>query len=290
VGVARQYRVGPGEIAIAPPARRPGAVVDQHGLTKRHWEVLWLLAELGALDTEQVTMLAFGSRPSASRHLSRLNRGGLVWRFVFDDDPTHVAYYEVSSDGLDALAAYLRREKRPVPAALGKPFRGQDTVNAFYVGLAAQSRRGPGGLLGWRRALDTVAWLRGQGIEKVNPRGSGVWVEDGTAVRFLLHVDKPERDEFGDLSALPPSQALSGYRQAPRGVPASVILVVTDQAVRETALHRELIESPLPVPVAVTTLDRLMWAADASEPIWSLTTADPADPVRLIEIARRATS
>ena len=49
-----------------------------HGLGERHWSLLALLAEHGALHTGQVVTLLFGSRPAAVRHLGVLARAGLV--------------------------------------------------------------------------------------------------------------------------------------------------------------------------------------------------------------------
>jgi hypothetical protein len=94
-------------------------VVQVHGLGERHWELLGLLAEHGALHTGQVTTLLFGSRPAAVRHLAALTRAGLVWRFVHDNDPTHLAYYQASTDGILALQERLARAGRAAPPALG---------------------------------------------------------------------------------------------------------------------------------------------------------------------------
>jgi hypothetical protein len=286
--VARQYRVGPGESSLVPPARRRVGAADVHGLSPRHWGLLLLLAEQGVLHTDQVTTLMFGSRPAASRYLGFLTRAGLVWRFVYDDDPSHLAYYELSTDGIQALAEHLRRAGRPVPATLGDQISDHSVVTEFFVGLATETRNdGPGCLYRWRRALDTVAWLRGQGIERVHPRAYGVWIEEGVTVTFLLHVDHDEPSLIAGDPAPPPSHALAGYRHASNGVPATAILVITSVDGREAALHRELTDAPLPVSVATTTVDRLYAVDNAGEAIWSVTDANPTELVRLIDVSHR---
>lgn len=103
-----------------PPPNRPGGA-DLHGLGPRHWALLELLAEHGALHTGQVTALLFGSPPAAVRHQRALLRAGLVWRFVYHDDPTHLAFYEASIDGATALQDRLQDHGRPVRTALGRP-------------------------------------------------------------------------------------------------------------------------------------------------------------------------
>ena len=86
VNVARQYRIGPNESAFVPPARRPGEV-QVHGLGERHWSLLALLAEHGALHTGQVVTLLFGSRPAAVRP-NRAGRGPAPRRRRWTSTPT----------------------------------------------------------------------------------------------------------------------------------------------------------------------------------------------------------
>src|SRR5262245_25457125 len=131
VDVSRRYQVGPDESRYAPPVRRPGGV-QVHGLGERHWSLLGLLAEHGTLHTQQVVTLLFGSRPAAVRHLGVLLRAGLVCRFVYDDDPSHLAYYEASTDGVTVLQERLRHTGNPVPAVLGQPAPGQMLINVFF--------------------------------------------------------------------------------------------------------------------------------------------------------------
>lgn len=281
--MARQYPSGSDDDSrFFPPARSPGAI-DTHGLGPRHWTLLTLVAEHGVLSTDQVVILMFGSRPAASRHLSALTQAGLLWRFVYDDDSSHLAYYEMSQDGVEALRQRLRREGRPVPAALGAQLRDHYLVSHVRVGLAAETRTGgPGRLYRWRRALEAAALLRQAGISHVHPRAYGEWIERDIAIRFLLHIDSAVHHPL--VEAAPPSQALAGYRNAENGVPATAVLVVTEDAGRHDALHRELAAQPLPVTVAVAMADELYKAANAADQIWSIAGADPAQRVSLIDV------
>lgn len=287
----RQYDLGGGTKSDGdPPPRRPSGA-DLHGLGQRHWALLELLAEHGALHTGQVTALLFGSRPTAVRHLRTLLRTGLVWRFVHHDDPTHLAFYEVSFDGVTALRDRLRDHGRPVPPALGQLGFDQPIVAEFFTGLAADAR-GSGGrrcLYRWRRALDTAAWLRRAGVDRVRPRASGVWIEDGAVVRFLLHVDHDDPRPLSGDPAPRPATALAGYRHTTGGVPALAVLVICPTDDRERRLHTDLVARPIPVPVAATTDARLTGALSPADAIWTVTgpTGDPVGRVRLVDLAHR---
>ena len=284
-GVARRYAVGPQENPLQPPARRPGDV-QLHGLGPRHWAVLSLLAEHGVLHTGQVTTLMFGSRPAAARHLGALARAGLVWRFVYDDDPRHVAFYELSAAGAEALTARLREAGRAVPVALGRPGPGEFVVNEFFVGLAAQAREdGRGELFRWRRALEAAVWLREHGVSEATPSAYGVWIEGGRAVRFVLHVDHTAAPgALSGLAAPPQADVLAGYRRARRGVPVTAVLVLCLTVERETEVLRGMAAAPLPVTVGTATLDRLYQASSAAEAIWTVAGGDGL--LRLAEIGR----
>jgi DNA-binding MarR family transcriptional regulator len=278
----RRYQVRPG----APVSQRPTAVsgtVVPRGLTGRHWRLLGLLAEQPALNTGQVAGLLFGSRPAAVRHLSALVAAGLVWRFVYQEDPTHLAHYEASTAGLTALTERLHEASRPIPAGLGQTFAEQSVVNELLTRLvsAARASSGTAWLHGWRRGVDTALWLHGLGVSLVQPRGYAVWMQHGRAVRFLLHVDDNPPIPFGQTEALRVIDTLYGYRDCPHGIPASCLLMIAATAEREHQLLADIAEDPLPLPVAVTTLDRLHTAADPSEPIWAL--SGSGDLVALID-------
>lgn len=243
----------------------------------RHWTLLALLAEYATLDTNEVAKLMFGSRPAAARHLNVLVRAGLVWRFVYDTDSTHRAHYEVSTTGVRLLADRLHRAGEPVPPNLASAQPDQLMVNNLVVGLtqAAKASQGRSWLYGWRRGVDATIWLHSRGVTGVQPRAAGIWLQDGLAARFLLHIDD-------GVSAPRLAQMLDGYRHSRAGVPAGCILMLTMTGSRETELHEDLLNAPLPVPVATATFDRLNKASDASAPIWTLT-GDTTRLVRLID-------
>ncbi|MFI6162573.1 replication-relaxation family protein [Micromonospora haikouensis] len=245
--------------------------------------MLSLLAEHGVLHTGQVSTLMFGSRPAAARHLGVLVRAGVVWRFVHDDDPSHLAFYELSAAGAEALTARLREAGRAVPVALGRPGADLAVVNDFFVGLVADAQvRGQGELFRWRRALEAAVWLREHGVSDVAPNAFGVWIEDGLAVRFVLHVDHDGVTPLFGSPRLSPAVDLAGYRRASRGVPVTAVLVLCPSAGREAELRRDLAAAPLPVPVGSTTLDLLGKASSAADAIWAVTGCEGL--VRLVEV------
>ncbi|MEV5691891.1 replication-relaxation family protein [Micromonospora globbae] len=248
--------------------------------------MLSVLAEHGVLHTGQVTTLLFGSRPAAARHLGALARAGLVWRFVHDDDPRHVAFYELSAAGAQALTARLGEAGRAVPVALGRPGPGEFVVNEFFVGLAAHASKDPRcELFRWRRALEAAVWLREHGVAEVSPSAYGVWIEGGRAVRFVLHVEHTAAaGALSRLAAPPQADVLAGYRRAPRGVPVAAVLVLCPDVERETEVRRGVAAAPLPVTVGTATLDRLFDASSAAEAIWAVTGAEGLR--RLAEVGR----
>lgn len=282
--MARRYRVGPGEFHSTPPVQ-PASDVDLRGLRERHWRLLSLVAEHALLDSECAAELMFGSRPAAVRHLQALARAGLVWRFARDDDRTHRAFYEVSTNGVDALTARTRASGLPVPVNLGGAHRDQYVTNHVHVGLvrAAKASEGRAWLYSWHRGVEAAAGMRRLGISSVYPQAAGTWLENGRVLRFLLHVD----DDRHSLSSEPPpaAQALAGYRLGRTGIPATALLVLASTAEREAELHRNLTAQPLPVPVAATTPQRLYALGDPSAKIWTPTSTEPGRLVRLIDVA-----
>jgi hypothetical protein len=253
---------------------------------ERHWALLALLAEHAVLDTGQVVELMFGSRPAAARHLGVLVRAGLVWRLVNERDPSHRAHYEVSPVGLRMLAERLHRAGQAGPVSLAATHRDQYLINDVHVGLvrAARASQGRAWLYGWRRGADVAVWLYGRGVSSVQPAAAGVWLQNGRAVRFLLHADDDAASPLSRTPAPPAARALDGYRHSRAGVPATVVLVVTATNEREQQLHRDLAAAPLPVPVASTTLERLSTAPDPSAAIWTATSTEPGQLVRLIDL------
>ncbi|MEV0730495.1 replication-relaxation family protein [Polymorphospora sp. NPDC050346] len=284
----RRYKVAAGEDAWCPPARRPVSP-DGRGLTARHWVLLETLALRGVLDTAQAAVLMSVSRPSASRYLGVLVRAGLVWRFVYEKDPSHLAHYEASTDGIRLLKARLERQGRPVPAALG---HGPDefVVNDFFVRLTAHAvRTGAGYLYQWWRALEATDWLHRHGVPGTSPHGLGVWVEGDVVVRFLLHLDHQRSGPLIGTPTSPPSQGVAGYRNAVAGVPASAVLVVTADDGRERLLHDEVGAAPMPVTVASTTRSRLYATTSPADAIWSVATDSSGRLVRLVDVPPRRT-
>ncbi|MBL7261361.1 hypothetical protein JKJ07_44455 [Actinoplanes sp. LDG1-01] len=235
------------------------------------------------LDTWQVAELMFRSRPSAVRHLRVRIQAGLVWRFVHDNDSTHMAHYEVSATGVRLLAGRLHSAGLAVPVALGREHRDQFEVNEFLVGLtrAARASAGSAWLYGWRRGEDVTVWLFRLGISGVQPGAAGVWLQDGRALRFLLHVDEDHVRAGAETSAPRPVDALSGYRAA-SGVPAGCVLLLCPTDLREQQAHEDLAADSLPVPVATTSIDRWAKAPDPSGPIWTVTGQSRR---RLIDVA-----
>jgi hypothetical protein len=283
--LSRRYIARPGQLATQRPEQSANGV-DLHGLGPRHWDLVALIAAYAVLDTNDVAELMFGSRPAAARHLTVLVRAGLVWRFVHSTDPSHRAHYEVSTDGVRLLAERLHQAGQPVPIKLAGAHADQYLVNDLLIGLnrTAQASQGRYWLYGWRRGVDVAAWLHGRGVSGVQPRAAGVWLQDGRAVRFLLHVDDDTPAPLSSTPAPHPARALDGYRHSRAGVPASCILVLLPTRSRESDLHNKLLNAPLPVPVATATFDRFEMAEDASAPIWT-PTGDATQLVRLIDTA-----
>jgi hypothetical protein len=282
----RRYQIVPGESRSAPPASLAGEV-DLRGVRERHWELLTLLARHAVLDTGQVAELMFGSRPAAVRHLGLLVKAGLVWRFVYEHDPSHLAHYQLSTDGVRHLTQRLRASRVPVPVNMGREHRDSTEVNEVVIGLtrAARASGETAWLYGWRPGADVVLWLHRLGAGWVQPRAAGVWLQDGQAVRFLLHVDDDTPAPISGIPAPRPAYSLRGYRRAPTGVPAGCILVLCATPAREEQLHDDLAAAPLPVPVASTTLDRLRTTGDPSGPIWTAAATDTSGMLRLIDLA-----
>jgi hypothetical protein len=284
--MGRRYQVGSGQSRFLPPAG-VSAEVDLRGVRERHWQLLALLARHAVLDTGQVAELMFGSRPAAVRHLGVLVKAGLVWRFVYDNDTSHRAHYEPSTDGIRHLAQRLHHSGLPVPVSLDERHPDRVTVNDFVIGLTrtARTSNGQAWLHGWRPGADVVAWLHRLGISRVQPRAAGVWLQDGRAVRFLLHVDDDTPAPLSGEPAPPALHALRGYGRAGAGVPATCLLMLCATPFREEKLHEDLTAEPLPVPVATTTLERLYASDDPSGPIWTVTATATGGMVRLIDLA-----
>jgi hypothetical protein len=262
-------------------------------LTGRHWRLLSLLGEHGVLDTNQVAVLLFGSRPTAHRHLADLHRAGLVERFVFTRDRAHLLHHRLTTLGVDALIAQLESTGRLVPYRLAH--RGQRVdevlrVNQFFTDLVAASATTGGHLYRWWHGLDAASWLRTHQLDTAACDGFGLWIEQAMTVRFLFYLDRrsvawaergrqptPSPDE-------PPLRAILGTSQgAITGLPVDAITVLTE---REDALREVLDQLELPVPIATTTTTSVLLAAAEAGPAGPVWRTGPAPTRRrLIDLS-----
>ncbi len=268
------------------PRREAG---DATGLTERQWRLLLLIGQHGDLNTRQVAALMFNSRPTAARDLRALVQTGLLVDYVFRRDSSHLAHFRISPAGVELLTQHLRATGQPIPIGLGergRRDRDQLTANDIFVRLVAHGRStGRGHLYRWRHALDTAVWLRAHGVHGSLVHGYGLWIEDGTAISFVLHLDHGEPSPLAQTPPAPPSKTLAAYARATSGVPFDAALVVTSTVEREQQLRREVTEIPMPLAVASTTYERLDHAPSPADAIWSVTAA-PSPRLQLIEIAR----
>ena len=191
------------------PGRR-GRVGEPAGvlwsrLTPRDREVLDLLDRHRVLTTEQLRVLAFGSRTRAQHRLAELWRLGVLWRFRFPlvgggSMPWH---YAVGYHGARLLAAQ-RAVTPPAPGvhqqrlerlAESPTLRHLLGTNQFFVDLAEYAhragwpdanQRGGTGLVFWRSEAETTALYE----RRIRPDGHGGWAEgDGPWLGFYLEYD-----------------------------------------------------------------------------------------------------
>jgi hypothetical protein len=240
---------------------------------ERAWRLLWLIAQQGRLTAAEVTGLMFGSRATASRHLRGLLKAGLLSRSgsVMPD-------YALSPAGMARVRQRLGEAGQPLPVALDRRGHsdGESFAVEFFAALVRYARTtGRGYLYRFRHALDTAVWLRAHGVQNARTVGDGLWIEDGVAASFVLHLDR------GGYP--PPVLEVSAYRDTPGGVPVQAALVVTPNEERERLLHQDLAQAPVPVVVASATLHRLARAASPADAIW-MTRMASAPLLRLIEI------
>jgi hypothetical protein len=231
------------------------------------------------LNTNQVTVLLFGSRPTAHRHLAELHRAGLVERFVFARDRAHLLHHRPTRRGVDALTAQLERAGRPVPYGLAD--RGQRVndvlpVNQFFTDLVVGGTNAGGHLYRWWHGLDAAAWLRTHKVDAAACDGFGLWIEQGIAVRFLFYLDRAvaERTELIEpggaparSTSEPPLRTILGTcDSANAGLPVDAITLLTE---REDALREVLDQLELSVTIATTTPVLLKATEDGpAGPVW----------------------
>jgi hypothetical protein len=173
-------------------------------LTDRDRRILALVAEHRVLTTEQLTVLAFGSRTRAQHRLQELFGLDVLWRFRFPRAAggSYPWHYALGYTGARLIAAQKAvRPPRPAEHAQqlerlveSPKLRHQLGVNDFFVSLAAYARRqgwpdantfGGSGLDTWRGEAEITAFHVGT----VRPDGFGAWAEHGRLIRFYLEYD-----------------------------------------------------------------------------------------------------
>jgi hypothetical protein len=140
-------------------------------------------------------------------------------------------------------------------------------------------------LFHWLTTLDTSVWLRGQDLAHLRADGYGVWLEDGRALRFLVHVDPgppgtavaEHEQHTSGLDTL-----LAGYRRTDPAVPVGAVLVIANAPEREEHLLADLVERPVRAPIATTSKD-LLYRYWPNEALWRVPGAGSRR--RLIDLA-----
>ncbi len=239
------------------------------GVVVRARHALWLVAEHGVLSARQVGVLLGVSRPTAHRLLRELAADGLLERPKPEHGSEHRQLYRVSWSGGRMVTEAQRRAGLPVFASLfarpGVPER-QYRVNELFVTLVehAAGSDGRSGLLGWRHGFDAEVWLAESGVARPECDGSGIWLEDGRVVRFVVVWDRWESNPMiGELAG--------GGR-----LPVDVVLVVAgnrrgEAAVLEYAARRAL------VGVVACTTAAILTEAGPAGPAWTTTVAELLD-------------
>jgi hypothetical protein len=241
----------------------------------------------GGATVRDVALVVDVARLTAQRDLAWLYQAGLVDRWRSNEDRTHTWIYDITPDGTGLLRETLTVAGRPVPLQLGHRTWGA-ADHLLFLPLLEVSRRQPGRceLFQWLATMDTSAWLRGHGLAYLHADGYGIWLEDGRALRFLVHLDpgppsevvaEHERHTSG-LDAL-----LAGYRRTDPAVPVGAVLVIADTPEREEHLLTELVERPVRAPIATSSKD-LLYRYWPNESLWRVPGGD-GDRRRLIDLA-----
>ncbi|MFI7487858.1 DeoR family transcriptional regulator [Micromonospora echinaurantiaca] len=242
-------------------------------LSPRRWRILSFLAQHGSASTLDVALVCDVSRLTAHRDLVWLHEAALVHRERSDEDRTHTWWYEATAKGAEALRGNLVALGWRVPLQLGR--RPPSMAGGMlFLPLVEVSRRNPGRceLFQWLATMETSAWLRQHDLAHLRADGSGVWLEDGRCLRFLVHVDRgPVGDAIAErekrTSGL--SGLLTGYRRTDRAVPVGAVLIIAQDAEREERLLADLVRDPLRPQIAVTNREMLYrhWPNDQ---VWRL--------------------
>jgi DNA-binding MarR family transcriptional regulator len=253
----------------------------------RRWRILSLLALHGGVTVLDVALVLDVARLTAQRDLAWLYQAGLVDRWRSTEDRTHTWIYDITPDGTGLLREALTAAGRPVPLQLGHRTWGA-ADHLLFLPLLEVSRRQPGRceLLQWLATMDTSVWLRGHDLAHLCADGYGIWLEDGRALRFLVHVDPgwsggavaEQEPHTSGLDAL-----LAGYRCTDPAVPVGAVLVIANAPEREEHLLADLVERPVRASIATTSMDLLYryWPNDS---LWRVPGAG-SNRRRLIDLA-----
>jgi hypothetical protein len=264
---------------------------DRVELTSRRWRILSFLALLGSATTDDTAVAVGVSRLTAHRDLTWLHGAGLVTRDRSAVDRAHAWWYRITGEGAEFLGRDLVSSGRPLPLRLGQRPWGAARY-LLFLPLLAVSRQDPGRcvLFQWLTTLDTSVWLRERGLALLRADGYGVWLEDGRAVRFLVHVDPgPVGEVIADRewSTAGLDEILAGYRRTDPVVPVGAVLVIAYDAAREANLLAGLVKRPLRAPVAVTTVD-LLHRHWPHEQVWRTPPTVAARRHRLVDLPDEA--
>lgn len=264
-------------------------------LTDRDRRILALVAEHRVLTTEQLTVLAFGSRPRAQHRLHELHGMDVVWRFRFPRAAggSYPWHYALGYTGARLIAAQKAvRPPRPAEHAQhlerlveSPTLRHQLGVNDFFVALAAYACRQQGwpnantydgtGLDTWHGEAEITAFH----ADTVRPDGFGAWSEHGRLTRFYLEYDT------GSETLARVAGKLEDYHAAARragGPLTGPVLFTVATTRREAGLRAALARSLAHVEglVAVATTARDYGHPDGpAGPVWAPLTRAP-DAVR----------
>ncbi len=232
------------------------------GPAQRARHVLGLVGEHGVLDTQQVATLLGISRPTAHRLLDSLVRADLLQRRRAAWGRDHRWLFQLSWSGGQLVTEERRRAKQPALRGLFKRAGvgdRQHLINGFFVDLVSHGAGtdGRAGLVSWRHGVDARRWLAEHGAARLDCDGSGIWVEDGSTVRFvLLWLAGRELD--------PAAVSRTQLDQAP----VDVVLVVTSRTDDELAVLVRAGAHPTRARLAGTTVAALADAGPAGA-IWA---------------------
>lgn len=266
-------------------------------LTDRDRRILALVSDHRVLTTEQLTVLAFGSRTRAQHRLQELFEPDVLWRFRFPRAAggSYPWHYALGYTGARLIAAQkANRPPRPAEHAQhlerlveSPKLRHQLGVNDFFVSLAAYARlqnwptantfNGPG-LDTWNSEASITAFH----TNTVRPDGFGCWSEHGRLSRFYLEYDTGS--ETLDRVAGKLEDYHAAARQSGHPLTGPVLFTVATTR-RETGLRAALTRSLTRVEgmVAVATTARdYGHPGGPAGPVWAPLTRNPDTARRVL--------